>query len=77
MESHEASAPAARPQALPARLGGERLAWLAILFLVGALLLVRWSAAAGQDLPVANPLGLALFATIYVLIRMRESGGRL
>ena len=64
-------------RALPALPGGERTIWLAIVFLVGALLLVRSGFAPDRALLIANPLALALFATFYLLIRTREAGGRL
>lgn len=77
MKSHQASAEIARTRALPAWITGERLTWLAVVCLVGALVLVRRYALPGQDLLLANPLALVLFAAIYVLIRIREAGGRL
>lgn len=77
MKVHEASVEAGHPRAFPAWLSGERLAWIAAACLAGALFLVRWNAAPGQGPLVANPLALVLFATLYVLIRLREAGGRL
>ena len=53
------------------------MAWLAIVCLVGALGLVRSGYAPDRALLLANPLALALFVMVYVLIRIREAGGRL
>lgn len=77
MKSHQANAEVANSRILPAWITGERLAWLAVVCLVGALALVRRYALPGQDLPLANPLALVLFVMIYILIRIREAGGRL
>ncbi len=76
MKSREASAETTAPCALPARITGVRLAWLAVVGLVGILALVGRDALPGQELLLANPLALVLFAAVYVLIRMREAGGR-
>ncbi|MGI4977882.1 MAG: hypothetical protein ACRYG6_13155 [Janthinobacterium lividum] len=76
MKSHEASAEITAPRALPAWITGERLAWLAVVGLVGTLVLVRRDALPGQELLLANPLALVLFAVIYILIRIREADGR-
>ena len=63
--------------AAPAWSIGERMTWLAIICLLGALLLVRSGCAPAQGILLANPLALALFVMFYVLIRIREAGGRL
>lgn len=77
MKSHEAGAEIAPPPALPGWITGERVAWLAVACLAGARVLVRQCASPGEGLLLANPLALLLFATIYILIRIREAGGRL
>lgn len=77
MKSHKARAEVAHSRALSRRITGERVAWLAAACLVGALVLVRRYSSSGQDLVLANPLALVLFATIYILIRMREADGPL
>ncbi len=77
MKAFETSVGRAGPRVLPARPAGERVTWLAIVCLVGALFLVRSGYAPDQALRLANPLALALFVMVYVLIRIREAGGRL
>ena len=77
MKSYEASAAGAGSQVLLAWASGERAAWLAIVCLLGALFLIRSGFAPEQTLLLANPLALVLFAMFYVLIRIREAGGRL
>lgn len=77
MKTIETSVGRAGRRVLPAGQAGERAAWLAIVCLVGALSLVRSGYAPDQALLLANPLALALFVMVYVLIRIREAGGRL
>ena len=77
MKTFGTSVERAGQRVLPAGQPGERVAWLAIACLVGALGLVRSGYAPDQALLLANPLALALFVMVYVLIRIREAGGRL
>ena len=55
---------------------GERATWFVIAVLLAAMALVRVHAANGPSGILANALALALFALFYVLIRIREAGGR-
>lgn len=73
----QASAGSTGPHISSASPMGERLAWLAVACLIGALLLVRAGLAPDQAILFANPLALALFAAFYTLIRIREAAGRL
>lgn len=77
MKGCQTSAEHAGLHVLSAWPAGQRLLWLAIICLLGALLLVRSGFAPGQAILLANPLALTLFAAFYILIRIREAGGRL
>ena len=77
MDTCQTSAGNAGLRAVPAWSTGERVTWLAILCLLGALFLVHSDCAPARGVLLANPLALALFAMVYILIRIREAGGRL
>ena len=76
MKTFETTAERAGSHVRTAWFLSERTMWLAVVCLLGALLLVRAGIAPDQTLRLANPLALALFAAFYVLIRIREAGGR-